>query len=257
MTSCPECGGDISGDDRFCPSCGYDLKAGKKVGDEVERAVDSFKKTDAGGALSTAFQVVSSKPMILVPAVGGAIIPFLIDVAFALTFLGGLFAPLFPGFGFPSAWFGVAALWGIARILALIASFVLLLASLHMAREAYRWNPLSVSESVGYVIGRFGIFVVAAIIGAILSATIILMPIAILMFTIMIVDNTGISDALSKSIGVAADRLGDVAVIFLAAIIVGFILGIIPVISSLLQASWQVLVGIAFMILYYGHKGSV
>jgi len=255
MAFCPSCGKDGRNDDEFCKSCCHDLRPGaKKVEEAIEEAVESFKKANAGQALSQAFDIISRTPVVLIPALIGAIVPFLIDVTTSILVLGGFVGTGFFPYLFTPAVFGTVILLAVAGIIGLFVSFVMFFASLDMSRDAYHGEPLSVSASVRYVIGRLGTFIVAAIIGAVLSVTVILIPIAILMFVIMVVDETGISDAISKSFKVAGDRLGDIIILFVVAIVVGAVLGLVPVISSLLTASWYVLMGLAFMHLYFNYK---
>jgi len=255
MPFCPSCGKEVGKDDEFCKSCGHDLRPGeKKVEEAIEEAVESFKRADPGQALTKALNIISAKPGVLIPALIGASVPFLIGLVTSVVAFGGFVGAGFFSYIFTPVVFGTVILLALAGIIGLFVSFLMFFASIDMSRDAYLGQPLSVSGSVGYVIGRLGIFIVAAIVGAILSVTIILIPIAIFMFVIMVVDETGISDAISKSFQVAGDRLGDVIILFVVAIVGGAILNLVPVISPLLLAGWYVLLGLALMHLYYNYK---
>lgn len=123
-----------------------------------------------------------------------------------------------------------------------------------MSRDAYFDAPLNLRGSVNYVLGRIGIFIVASIVGAIMSITIILIPAVILMFVVMVVDETGIGNSLSRAFSVLSRELGDVLLLLVVSIVGSFILGIIPFIGDLLATALRVIIGLAFIDLYYLYK---
>jgi hypothetical protein len=97
-------------------------------------------------------------------------------------------------------------------------------------------------------------FILASIIGAILAITIILIPVVILMFVIMVIDETGIGDSISIAFKVLGNRLGDIIILIIIAIVGSFVLSLIPFIGSILVAGFTVLVGLAFIDIYYNYK---
>ena len=157
----------------------------------------------------------------------------------------------------PLNWTGGAALLGIVLVLSLIGaivSYILFFASIDMSRDACLDKPLSIGESVGYVLSRLGTLILASIIGVIFTVTIILIPVAILMFVIIVVDETGIGNSISRSFNVLGKKLGDVLILILVGIVGNVILNFIPIIGGLLSTILNVVVGIAFMVLYFEYK---
>jgi len=137
---------------------------------------------------------------------------------------------------------------------AAIISFMLSFASLDMSRDAYNRQPLDLGQSMSYVSGRLLAFIVAAIVGGIMSITIILIPVVVLMFSIMVIDETGLTNALSKAFSVLGADLSDVLLILLVSIIGSFVISFVPLVSGLLNAALNVIIGLAFIDLYYNYK---
>lgn len=243
MPFCSKCGEEVEEEAIYCPKCGNMLKPAAEM-----------KKVDAIEAFSRGVSIVSTKPGVLVPAIIGALIPLAISILFAPWTHRGTFSGSFWGFIVSPA--GAALfLLGISLVfVGLIISFVMFFASLDMSRDAYLERELNMSESVGYVMRRLGTFIVAAIIGAILFVTVIGIPIAILMFVVMVVDETGIGYAVSKALNVLGARLMDVIILIILAIVGTAILNFIPFISSILVAAYNVLIGLAFMDIYFSYK---
>lgn len=214
-------------------------------------------EADAESALSRAYEIISSQPQVLYPALIGAAIPFLVGLAQLLVLPG--FGYGFPSlfFGFHPAFLGLVLLFALAGLIGLVVMFVMSFASIEMSRRAYLGEATSVSESVSYVLDRIGTIVVAAIVGGILSVTVVLIPVVILMFVVIVVEETGISDALSKSFEVAGERLGPVVILAVVAIVGGGILNLIPIIGSLILAAWYVLIGLSFMHIYFDYRGQI
>ncbi|HUV55370.1 MAG TPA: hypothetical protein VMW03_09215, partial [Candidatus Krumholzibacteriaceae bacterium] len=127
-------------------------------------------------------------------------------------------------------------------------------ASIDMSRDAYQSEALDLGESVNYVTGRIVEFIVAAIVGGLMAVTIILIPVVILMFVVMVMDETGITDAVSKSLDVLRADLGDVLLILLVTIVGSFVISYVPFVSTLLDAALNVVVGLAFIDLYANYK---
>jgi len=190
--------------------------------------------------------------MVFLPAVLGAVISAVLSSIASLYFIGWGWWWL-SGLGGPGFFASLAAGLLLMLIGAIIA-YVLNFASLDMSRDAYLNQPLNLSKSINYVISRIGTFIVASIVGAILAVTVILIPVAVLMFVIIVVDETGIGDSLSKAIKVLMDRLADVIILLVIAIVAGFVLGLIPFVGSILVAALNVLIALAFITVYFDYK---
>jgi hypothetical protein len=146
------------------------------------------------------------------------------------------------------------AFGGLLSLFGFIISYILTFASLDMSRDAYLNEPLNLGGSVNYVFGRIGTFIIASIVGAILSITIILIPAVIFMLTIIVIDETGIMDALTKALRVIGRDLGDVITVIIVAIVGSIILGIVPLIGGFLTSALNVIIGLAFIDIYFQYK---
>ena len=135
-------------------------------------------------------------------------------------------------------------------------NFILNFAAIDMARDAYLDKPLDLSRSFNYAFRRIGTFFIASIVAGIMSITIILIPVAILMMVIIVMDETGIVDAVSQSFSVLGRDLGDVIVILIVAIIGYALLSFVPLIGSLLTACFGVILNFAFIDVYHSFKSN-
>lgn len=227
---CPNCGSEIIVGSKFCTTCGASLDQ-----DEGEPSATGERKRSYVEHLTVGFNVAASQPMVFVPAVLAGVI-------------GAAIYWATPGsMGYTAALLSIAAS---------IIAFVLNFASIDMSRDAYQEEALDLSGSVNYVMGRVVEFIVAAIVGGLMSVTIILIPVVILMFVIMVMDETGITDAVSKSLDVLRADLGDVLLILLVSIIGSFAISYVPFVSALLDAALNVIIGLAFIDLYANYKSS-
>lgn len=231
MSKCPHCEGEVREDAAFCPHCGYNLKQG-----EVSDAgAPGERKRSYTEHLTIAYNVANQNPTVFVPALLAGII------SSGLSWLG-------------QGFLGVTAI--LISLAAAIISFMLSFASLDMSRDAYNRQPLDLGESIRYVSGRLPEFIIAAVVGGIMSITIILIPVAVLMFSIMVIDETGLTNALSKAFSVLGADLTDIILILLVSILGAFVISYVPLVSGLLSSALNVIIGLAFIDLYYNYKSS-
>jgi len=260
MPFCPRCGKEVTELDVYCPNCGENLKGA------VEAAASATPTPPptppptlppgATGSLSFAVDLATRKPIVFAPTVIGSLISIILTGITAMLF-GVSFWQSGSFWNNPMNWTGGAAILGGIVVLSLIGaivSYILFLASIDMSRDAYLDRPLDIGESVRYVVSRLGTFIVASIIAVVFTVTIVLIPVAILMFVILVVDETGIGSSISRAFSVLGRRLGDVLIVILIAIVGGIILNYIPIIGGLLSACLNVVIGIAFIALYYDYK---
>lgn len=233
---CPHCGDEIIEGSKFCTTCGASLDPGEdgpSAAGEKGPSVAGGEKRSYVEHLTVGFNVAASQPMVFVPAVLAGVIGAVIY------------------------WVTMGSMGYTAALLSIVASiitFVLNFASIDMSRDAYQNEALDLGESVNYVTGRIVEFIVAAIVGGLMAVTIILIPVVILMFVVMVMDETGITDAVSKSLDVLRADLGDVLLILLVSIVGSFVIGYVPFVSALLDAALNVVVGLAFIDLYANYK---
>jgi len=247
MSYCPKCGKEVNEDATYCTHCGATLRR--------EAPTREFGEYGEGamGHLSLAFNLVMAKPMVFVPAILGGVISTLIGAASGAFFGISSWAwgrnPLL----FPAS-IGLMVLGIVFAIISGVAIYVLNFASIDMSRDAYVDEPLDLMGSVNYALRRIGTFIIASIIGAILAITIILIPVVIFMFVIIVVDETGIGDAISKALSAIGSDFGDVIIVIIVAIVGSAILGWVPVIGGLLTTALNVVIGLAFMDIYFRYR---
>ena len=235
MPFCPKCGIEFDGDPAFCPSCGQSLRETGK------RPTREGRDVRAGDHLSRGFNLALAKPMIFTPVIIGGLI------SSAISFWGR--QPLSQ-----SGYVPVVLIGFLISIVGAGVSFILNFAAIDMARDAYTNDTLDLVRSFSYAAGRIGTFFVASIVAGILVITIILSPVAILMMVIIVVDETGIVDALSQSFGVIGRDLGDIIVILLVAVIGYALLGGVPLVGDLLTAGFSSVLSLVFIDIYEQYR---
>lgn len=97
-------------------------------------------------------------------------------------------------------------------------------------------------------------FTIAAIFGMLLSITIVLIPVVILTFVIMVIDETEVLDAIGKAFNVIKAYLGDIIIVIIMAIIGFAVTSVIPFVSSLLYSMLNVVIGLSFIDIYMNFK---
>ena len=217
MPYCPKCGTQVEDHYEVCPECGAKLRGGTE-------------RRSATESVSLAINLAIAKPMVFLPVIIGGLISSVIDN------------------------FSVA---GVGLLLSLLSPFISTIfnfASIDMARDAYTDRPLNMGDSINYTLSRFITFIGAAILSVLLIVTIILIPVSFLLSVIVVMDETSVMDALSKSFRVLSRRLGDVLVIFIIGILGSFIIAWVPLVGSLLSACFGVILNFAFIDLYSQFK---
>jgi hypothetical protein len=229
MKSCPNCEAENEPDVNFCHKCGYSFS-----NEPLPPVTDNYERTEkrASEHLKIGYTIALNQPTVFLPSIFAGLIG---SVASYITGSSG----------------DSALLIGLASG---IISFILGFASTDMSRDAYNDQPLDLGRSVNYVVGRFVEFFIAAIIGGLLSITIILIPVVIFMFVIMVLDETGIWDSFSSALDVIRSDIGDVLIILLVSIIASAVVSYVPIIHSLLDSVINVIVGIAFIDVYMTYK---
>jgi hypothetical protein len=209
---CPNCGSEVEEGVTYCPNCGQQLN-------DKEAPMRGRQATGAVEHLSLGFNLAMQKPMVFAPVIIGGLISSIIDNFWGRPIYETGFNPIYF-----MAW--------VISLVGTVITFVLNFATIDMARDAYLDEPLDLERSFRYVLGRILTFFFASIVAALLSITIVLIPIAMLMMVIIVMDETSITAAISQAFSVLGRDLGDVIVILIAAIIGYIILGFIPMIGD-------------------------
>ena len=236
---CQNCGTAVEEETRFCSECGTDLN--QQPSPETSTATNNvYSGTPRGrekGAIdhiTTGYQVALEQPTVFIPSIISGVLGLLVSY---LTYdLVGSTLSL------------------ILSLAVSIISFILSFASTDISRDAYYKQPLDLMNSVNYVTSRFLDFLLAAIFGGLLSITVILIPVVIFMFVIMVMDEVGIMDALKQSISVIQSDFVDVLVVIVVSIVASVVIGYVPLVSTLLDAVVNVILGIAFIDIYATYK---
>jgi hypothetical protein len=230
---CPKCGREVEEDLRYCPDCG------QRMGERGEERMRGPSNRRAMEHLTLGFNLAMARPMVFAPVLLGGIISAFIDSFWGPDPTG--FAP-------------ILVFASIVSIVGSIITFVLNFATIDMARDAYMDQPLDLGRSFNYALSRFLTFLMAAIAAALLSVTIILIPVAILLVVIIVMDETGIMDAVSQAFSVLSKDLGDVIILLVASIVGSFLLGWVPIVGGLFVACYNVILDIAYIDVYHQHR---
>jgi hypothetical protein len=231
MKSCPKCEAQNESDVNFCNKCGYNFSTNSLQSDTDSLSLDRSEK-GAIEHLQIGYNIAMNQPIVFLPSL--------------IAGLLGILVSYLPGNGGYNL-----VLIGLASS---IFSFILGFASTDMSRDAYFKQPLELGRSINYVVGRFFEFILAAIVGGLLSITIILIPVVIFMFVIMVLDETSMWDSFSSALDVIRSDLRDVVVILLLSIVASVVVGYVPFFSSLLDSVINVIVGIAFIDVYISYQ---
>ena len=192
--------------------------------------------------LRSGFQIALSKPILFVPA--------LLKVLFDTLFLvitpseGAIYPP------FTYSW----SLFALLGILNFVVVAFLNFVDIDMSRDAYLDAPLSLGGSSRYVLRRIGTFVAATLIGLFLMMTIVLIPVANLMFLIIVIEETGIGSSVSKALSVCRENLGTAIVLCILSIFSSWFLVYLPYIGRLVASAFGVVINLAFIDLYFNTK---
>jgi hypothetical protein len=146
------------------------------------------------------------------------------------------------------------SLFALLGILNIVVVAFLNFVEIDMSRDAYLDAPLSLGGSSRYVLRRIGTFVAATLIGLFLMMTIVLIPVANLMFLIVVIEETGIGSSVSKALSVCRKNLGAAIVLCILSIAPSWFLVHLPHIGILVTSAFGVVINLAFIDLYFGTK---
>lgn len=168
-------------------------------------------------SLSRAWNVILKNPLVLIPA----LVPFIVEILF------GLLGFVFPGF----YWVGLF----IAFILGWLALFV----TVDMSNDAAKQQTPDLNRSLNAVTSRFGDLFLSALIAAVLAITVVLLPVALFIVVITVVEKTDAAEGTRRAFDFILKNLGEVIIfiIFVIAIaIVALVFSLIPFVGVFLGA---------------------
>lgn len=132
----------------------------------------------------------------------------------------------------------------IGYFIASIIGFIAFCMIVDMANDVINGRLMNLKKSMDLVIGRLGTLILAAIISAVCFITFILIPVALFIITIAIIEGTDAIESTKRSFDFVIKNLGEVIVFILIVILAAIILGIgfsfIPVVGAYIGAiaSW-------------------
>jgi len=138
----------------------------------------------------------------------------------------------------------------VGGFIAAIVGFITACMVVDMANDALIGARVNMSKSLNLVLGRIGPLIVAAIIAAILSITIILLPVAIFIPITAIIERLGPVESTKKAFSFVVNNLGEVIVFIIIVIVVSIILAFIPLIGRALVWIADVIFTVAAIDLY-------
>ena len=148
----------------------------------MSKSVESF---------SEGLNALLNKPILFAPYIAPMIIQLIFN---ALAEMPLSFISLFGGF--------------LAAIVGFIAGCMLI----DMASDCFKNRSLDLNKSLNLVINRIGVLTVAAVIAAICSITIILLPVALFIMVIVVIENLSVVESVKKSLGFVIENLGEVII---------------------------------------------
>jgi len=199
------------------------------------------KSTDA---ISKGMSTATKNPSLFVPSLAPIVIQLLfLILAYVVFPYKGLawdwvnlrfYEVTWPNFWM--VWVG----YFIASIVGFIASCIIV----DMANDTINGRPMNLKKSMNLVIGRLGTLILAAIISAVCFITFVLIPIALFIIAIAIIEGTDAFESTKRSFDFVVKNLGEVIVFIIIVIVVWIVLGfgfaLIPVVGAYIGAviSW-------------------
>jgi len=122
----------------------------------------------------------------------------------------------------PNTWLMLGGYF-IASIVGFMASCMIV----DMTNDASNGRPMNLKKSMNLVMGRLGTLILAAIISAVCFLTFVLIPVALFIITIAIIEGTDAFESVKRSFDFVIKNLGEVIVFIIIVIVVGIILGIL------------------------------
>lgn len=200
-------------------------------------------------SISQGMNTSTKNPILFVPSLAPMVIQLLFlilaYVVFPVTY--GLY-PI-PGLYWeaPNPWL----VWGgyfIASIVGFIASCMIV----DMANDVINGRPIDLKKSMNLVMGRLGTLILAAIISAVCFITFVLIPVALFIITIAIIEGTDAIQSTKKAFDFVVKNIGEVIVFIIIVIVVAIVLGVgfafIPVVGAYIGAIASWIVNVVFTV---------
>jgi hypothetical protein len=263
MPFCPFCQNEVIENVKYCSRCGQQLNL-------IENdALTKQKRRGLFNHTKYSLSFIKNNPIILIPEFITVVVSWGIFRLLGESFLWFNFDDLFRDYlGINTSPFisvsytnDISTLFWILPIVMMLVlitvtgiSGLFTFLTFHMAWERTQGNNINFRDSVSYVKSRFGKFFLASIVASALALTIILLPAVLFMYTIMVVDYSGIRDGLSKGFKLSVDNIGtSVGLVFFYVIAI-WLVGLVPIIGTFLRFLPTVVFELATLDLYLNSK---
>lgn len=188
-------------------------------------------------AISEAINLCLKRPILFLPALAPIIIQVLFqvlaNVVFPTTVTVGAFS--YPGVTNAAS---NGLLIALGYFLAALVGFIAICMIVDMANDVSNGGTANLNKSLNFVMGKLGTLIIAAIISAICMITFVLIPVALFIAAIAIIEGTDAIESTKRSFRFVARNLGEVIVFIILVVIIAAILGFgfafIPVVGSYL-----------------------
>ena len=201
-------------------------------------------------SLSNGVDILTKNPGLFVPSLA----PIVVQVFFLI--LAHVVFPI--RYGVYPYWYSVAPnpwLAGAGYFLASIVGFLAACVVVDMANDIINEHQMDLRKSVDLVIGKLDSLILAVIISAICFMTFVLIPVALFIITITIVEGTDAIESTKRAFDFVTKNLEEVIVFIVVVIVVSIILGIfgigfafIPVVGTYIAAAISWLANVVFTV---------
>ena len=189
-------------------------------------------------SISDGFNTVIKNPTLFVPALAPIAIILLFSVLALVVFpVEILNYDIFRGFYVETV--GNPWIETVGFFLALLVGFIAGLMIVDMANDKISGQPINLNKSLNVVMSRLGTLIVASIIAAVCAITFVLIPVALFIITIAIVEGKDAIESTKSAFNFVIKNLGEVIVFIIVVIVIQivltFVFGIIPVVGTYLS----------------------
>ena len=261
MPFCPYCGELLADDATYCSHCGKDLK---------ETTYEPQRK-GLVEHLKFALNLSIKNPIIFIPEIIGSILLQGIYYGFGRAIASSDFRSYFESlmatrvsyvqYDYPDIppeamntflIIGLAVIIGVFLVAGISGLFTF--ANIKMIFDCYNGEAASLGNAFSYVRGRLGILFLGSIIANIFGVTIILLPAAFFTYVIMVVDEAGIRESLSKGFKLFMDNILASIAIMILFYVSKILVGYIPYISDQVFAIPSGVIIAAILDMYINQK---
>ena len=244
MPHCPFCQNEVDDEVIFCPHCGKQLNL-------IQKSITSDpKRKGLYNHIKYSITFILKNPIIILPELVATLVTWgtfrLLGESFTwfnledllLSYLGIDNNPIF-SVSYASSFPTVLWLLPVVLILVLVivtgVSGLFTFLTIHMAWEKIQNRKIDIGTSLSYLKPRLGRFFLASIVANVFGLTMILIPAAIFMYAVMVVDDTGIRSGLTKGFKLSLDNIGSSVGLVLSYYIALWLVGMVPRIGTFLR----------------------